>query len=64
MAKAAKGALLDLTRRRQPGVRNLVTQNANSDGAMLAINRRLGFAVDREEVTYQFTAKALPLSLR
>lgn len=63
LAKAAKAALLHLLRQHHPGVRTVVTHNANSNAAMLSINRRLGFAVHRETATYQVTADTLAATL-
>jgi GNAT superfamily N-acetyltransferase len=64
LAKAVKGKMLALVRQHQPGVRTMVTHNAHSNDAMLSINRRLGFAVHREEVTYQLGFDALEDALR
>lgn len=64
LAKAVKARMLALVREHQPGVLTVVTHNAHSNGAMLSINRRLGFAVHREEVTYQLSTDALEDALR
>ena len=64
LAKAVKARMLALVRHHQPGVRTMVTHNAQSNDAMLSINRRLGFAVHREEVTYQLGIDGLEDALR
>lgn len=64
LAKAVKARMLALVREHQPGVLTMVTHNAHSNDAMLSINRRLGFAVHREDVTYQLPIDALEDVLR
>lgn len=64
LAKAVKARMLALIRQHQPGVQTMVTHNAHSNDAMLSINRRLGFAVHREEATYQLGFDALEEALR
>lgn len=64
LAKAVKARMLALVRQHQPGVHTMVTHNAYSNDAMLSINRRLGFAVHREEATYQLGIDALEDVLR
>jgi GNAT superfamily N-acetyltransferase len=64
LAKAVKARMLALVREHQPGVLTIVTHNAHSNDAMLSINRRLGFALHREEVTYQLGIDALDSALR
>lgn len=64
LAKAVKARMRALVRQHQPGVLTMVTHNAHSNDAMLSINRRLGFAVHREETTYQLGIDALEVALR
>lgn len=64
LAKAVKARMLALIRQHQPDVRTMVTHNAHSNDAMLSINRRLGFAVHRDESTYQLGIDALEDVLR
>lgn len=59
LAKAVKARMLKLVRERRPGVQMVTTYNANANAAMLSINRQLGFAVHREEATYQIGRAAL-----
>ncbi|MGE3348748.1 MAG: N-acetyltransferase [Ramlibacter sp.] len=59
LAKGVKAAMLQLIHARHPGVRTMITTNAEANGPMLSINQRLGFAMHREEGTYQFTLDAL-----
>lgn len=63
LAKAVKAAMLQLVRQRHPDVRTMITTNADANAPMLAINRRLGFAVHRREVTYQIGSDALDRAL-
>ena len=59
LAKGVKAAMLQLIRERHPGVRTMVTTNAQANAPMLSINRRLGFTVHREDATYQIGCDAL-----
>lgn len=59
LAAAAKARLLLLVRERLPQVRTVVTYNAQANAPMLAVNRRLGFEVYREESTWQLERAAL-----
>jgi GNAT superfamily N-acetyltransferase len=59
LAKAVKAAMLLLVRERRPQVTTFTTYNAQSNGPMLAINRRLGFRLHREECTYQLGREVL-----
>jgi GNAT superfamily N-acetyltransferase len=59
LAKGVKAAMLNLIRARHPEVRMLITTNAEANAPMLSINRRLGFAVHRQEGTYQIGREAL-----
>ena len=59
LAKGIKAAMLELVRSRHPEVRMVVTNNANTNAAMLSINQRLGFAVHRQDATYQIGREAL-----
>jgi GNAT superfamily N-acetyltransferase len=64
LAKAVKARMLALIRQHQPDVLTMVTHNAHSNDAMLSINRRLGFALHRELMTYQLGIDALEDALR
>jgi len=64
LGKAVKARLLQLVRARHPEVRTVVTRNAQVNAAMLSINDRLGFAVHKEEGTYQFGLDTLRAYLR
>lgn len=59
LAKAVKAAMLHLVRERHPEARTVVTTNADANAPMLSINQRLGFAVHREDGTYQIAREAL-----
>ena len=59
LAKAAKSAMLHLVRERHPQARIAVTHNADANAPMLSINQRMGFAVHREDGTYQIAREAL-----
>ena len=59
LAKAAKARMLQLVRERHPQVQMAVTFNAAVNEAILSINRRLGYAVHREDATYQLDREAL-----
>ena len=53
LAKGVKAAMLALVRERHAQVRTMVTHNAEVNAPMLSINRRLGFALHRQDATYQ-----------
>jgi GNAT superfamily N-acetyltransferase len=59
LAKALKAAILRLVHERHPEVRLMSTSNAEMNGAILAINRRLGFVAQRHDSSYQITRDAL-----
>ncbi|MEO8022637.1 N-acetyltransferase [Polaromonas sp.] len=59
LAKGVKAAMFDLVRRLHPDVRTVVTNNANTNVAMLSINQRLGFTMHRQDATYQISVDAL-----
>jgi len=59
LAKAVKAAMFDLMRSRHPEVRTAITNNANTNAAMLSINRRLGFTLHRQDATWQIGVEAL-----
>eukprot|EP01035_Chromulina_nebulosa_P039235 gene39235-53041_t len=59
LAKAVKAAMLRLVHARHPQARWMITSNANVNAPMLSINTRLGFAVHRQDVSYQLTQAAL-----
>ncbi|WP_218508854.1 GNAT family N-acetyltransferase [Variovorax sp. dw_308] len=59
LAKAVKARMLELVRASDPGVRTVLTHNAVVNAAMLSINNRLGFAVHKEDVTYQIDLATL-----
>jgi GNAT superfamily N-acetyltransferase len=59
LAKGAKAAMLKLVRERHPEVRMIVTHNAEVNAPMLSINRRLGFGVYRQTVSYQIDRESL-----
>ena len=44
---------------RHPEVRMMITTNAAANAPMLSINQRLGFAVHREDGTYQINRETL-----
>jgi GNAT superfamily N-acetyltransferase len=53
LAKGVKAAMLKLIRARRPQARTMITNNADANGAIWSINRRLGFVVHRHDGTYQ-----------
>lgn len=53
LAKGVKAAMLNLVRERHAQVRTMITHNAKANAPMLSINQRLGFAVHRQDGTYQ-----------
>lgn len=59
LAKGLKAVMLQLVRERQPGVVMAITQNAEVNAPMLAINRRLGFAAHRHDGAYQIGTEGL-----
>ncbi|MGR4867914.1 N-acetyltransferase [Variovorax sp. LARHSF232] len=59
LAKAVKARMLLLVQQRLPQVQMVNTFNAQANAAMLSINRRLGFAVHKEEAIYQITRERL-----
>ena len=59
LAKGVKAVMLQLVRERQPGVQMAITQNAEVNAPMLAINRRLGFAAHRHDGAYQIGTESL-----
>jgi len=59
LAKAVKARMLQLVRERHPQVQMAVTFNAAVNEAILSINRRLGYAVHREDTTYQLDRDGL-----
>ncbi len=59
LAKGVKAAMLNLIRARHPEVRMMITTNAAANAPMLSINHRLGFAVHREDGTYQIDRETL-----
>jgi GNAT superfamily N-acetyltransferase len=59
LAKGVKAAMCDLVRRLHPEVRTIITNNANTNAAMLSINQRLGFTTHRQDATWQISVDAL-----
>ncbi|MDH6593627.1 GNAT superfamily N-acetyltransferase [Variovorax sp. TBS-050B] len=59
LAKAVKAAMLENVRARHPGLRTVITYNAEVNAPILAINRRLGFEVHRRQGFYQLGVEAL-----
>lgn len=59
LGKWLKAAMLLYVREAYPGVRWIVTGNANSNDPMLSINHRLGFKAHRGESVYQIGRDAL-----
>jgi GNAT superfamily N-acetyltransferase len=59
LAKGLKAAMLRTIRTQFPAVSQVVTNNARSNAAMLAINNRLGFTVHRHSGTYQIDRPAI-----
>lgn len=59
LAKGVKAAMLQLIRARHPEVQTMITHNAQANAPMLSINQRLGFAVHRQDATYQVGRQAL-----
>ncbi|MCR6480465.1 GNAT family N-acetyltransferase [Variovorax sp. ZS18.2.2] len=59
LAKGVKAVMLQLVRERHPEVVMAVTQNAEVNAPMLAINRRLGFAPHRHDAAYQIGTESL-----
>lgn len=59
LAKGVKAVMLQMVRERHPGVVMAVTQNAEVNAPMLAINRQLGFAPHRHDAAYQIGTESL-----
>jgi len=59
LAKGVKAIMLQLVRERHPEVAIAVTQNAEVNAPMLAINRQLGFAPHRHDGAYQIGTESL-----
>ncbi|WP_255221223.1 hypothetical protein [Variovorax boronicumulans] len=59
LAKGVKAIMLQLVRERHPEVVMAVTQNAEVNAPMLAINRQLGFAAHRHDGAYQIGTESL-----
>src|SRR5262249_5430911 len=59
LAKGLKTTMLRTIRMQFPTVLQVVTYNAQSNAAMLAINNRLGFTVHRHYGTYQIDRQAI-----
>ncbi len=59
LARAVKAAILRRVRASHPGVEEMRTSNAESNAAILSINKRLGFRVHRRHVAYQITRAEL-----
>jgi GNAT superfamily N-acetyltransferase len=64
LARAVKGAVLRQIRSFHPGVEDMRTNNAESNAAMLSVNRQLGFTALRRDVDYQITRAALDTGLQ
>jgi GNAT superfamily N-acetyltransferase len=69
LARAIKAAMLRQVRSTHPEAKEMKTGNAESNAAILSINRRVGFSVYRRSVDYQITrteldAKISPLRKR
>ncbi len=63
LARAIKAATLKQIRASHPGVEEMRTFNAESNAAILSINKRLGFSVHRRHVAYQITRAELDARL-
>lgn len=63
VGKGLKAALLRHVRSAQPSVRLMITRNAATNGPMLAINRRLGYAEHTILRTHQIDVAALGAAL-
>ena len=59
LAKGVKALMLQLVRERHPEVVMAVTQNAEVNAPMLAINRQLGFVPHRHDGAYQIGTESL-----
>jgi len=59
LAKGVKAAMLRLVRERHPGVRLIVTSNAEVNARILSINHRIGFSEYRRDGSYQLTRDGL-----
>jgi GNAT superfamily N-acetyltransferase len=63
LARAIKAATLRQIRSSHPGAEEMRTFNAESNAAILSVNRRLGFTAHRRHVDYQITRKELDARL-
>jgi GNAT superfamily N-acetyltransferase len=63
LARAIKAAMLRQICSSHPGAEEMRTFNAESNAAILSVNRRLGFTVHRRHVDYQITRKELDAKL-
>jgi GNAT superfamily N-acetyltransferase len=59
VARALKARMLREIRRHHPDAKIMLTHNAASNAAMIAINARVGFTVHKRSVDYQITRAAL-----
>ncbi len=59
LAKGLKARMLRLVHERHPEAAVVSTSNAEMNAPILSINRRLGFAVHRTDVSYQIGTEAL-----
>jgi GNAT superfamily N-acetyltransferase len=59
LARGLKAAMLRHIRDRYPAVRLVVTYNARSNAAMLAVNKKLGCRVHRQNGAYQIDREAI-----
>ncbi len=62
LAKAVKARMMWLMRETHPGIKMIITTNANVNAAMLAINRQLGFVQHKDVRTYQISRDQLRLA--
>jgi RimJ/RimL family protein N-acetyltransferase len=63
LARAVKAAMLRQVRASHPDAEKMITLNAESNAAMLSINKRLGYTVQRRHVDYQITRAELDARL-
>jgi GNAT superfamily N-acetyltransferase len=63
LARAIKAAILRQIRCSHPAVEEMRTFNAESNTAILSVNKRLGFSMRRRHVDYQITRKELDAKL-
>jgi GNAT superfamily N-acetyltransferase len=59
LARAVKATILRQIRASHPGVKEMRTANAESNAAILSVNRRFGFSVRHRHVDYQITRTQL-----